>query len=55
MMLATEHQKPGEYQRSHDVTVAPTLEDLGITKWESSEAQKADKLSIKAHISKRNE
>ncbi|MBM4322975.1 MAG: hypothetical protein FJ115_05375 [Deltaproteobacteria bacterium] len=30
----TERQRPGEYQRSHDVTVAPTLSELGITKRE---------------------
>ena len=32
-------QGPGEYQRSHDVTVAPSLDDLGISKMQSSRFQ----------------
>jgi len=39
MLTQTERQKPGEYQRLHIDTVAPTLADLGLTKRESSEAQ----------------
>src|SRR5262245_6455863 len=32
-LLATmEKQRPGEYQRLHDATVAPALSDLGIEK-----------------------
>ncbi len=27
---AMEKQRPGEYQRSHDATVAPSLRDMGI-------------------------
>ena len=31
MLAGMEKQKPGQYQqRSHDVTVAPTLADMGI-------------------------
>ena len=30
-----EKQKPGEYQRLHDATVAPSLKDLGIEKTQS--------------------
>ena len=30
-----EKQKPGEYKRSHDVTVSPKLEHLGITRLQS--------------------
>ena len=39
MLKETERQKPGEYQRSTEMTVAPTLAELGLTKNESSEAQ----------------
>ena len=35
MLAAMEKQKPGEYQRSHDDTVAPSLTDLGISKMQS--------------------
>ena len=38
MLKDTDRQKQGEYQRLYDVTVAPTLAELGITKRESSEA-----------------
>lgn len=33
-------QKPGQYQRSHDATVAPSLSELGIDKYRSSRCQK---------------
>ena len=39
MLREMDKQKPGEYQRSHDATVAPSLEDLGITKSTSSRWQ----------------
>jgi hypothetical protein len=39
LLKETERQKPGEYQRLPEVTVAPSLKDLGLTKKESSEAQ----------------
>jgi hypothetical protein len=32
-------QRPGEYRRLHDTTVAPSLEELGIGKMESSRRQ----------------
>jgi hypothetical protein len=32
-------QRPGEYQRSHDATVAPRLREIGIDKSESSRTQ----------------
>jgi hypothetical protein len=39
MLRETERQKPGQYQqRLHEVTVAPTLADLGVTKRESVQA-----------------
>ncbi len=44
LLKETERQKPGEYQRSPDVTVAPSLSDLGLTKRDSSEAQKLAEL-----------
>ena len=34
-----EKQGPGEYKRSHGVTVAPSLADLGLTKMQSSRWQ----------------
>ena len=40
MLAETERQKPGEYKRLPDVTVCPTLADLGLTKRDSSEAQR---------------
>ena len=46
LLLATERQKPGEYQRSHDVTVAPSLAELGISKRESAQAQKLAVLPV---------
>ena len=33
-------QGPGEYQRSHDATAAPSLADLGLTKSDSSRWQR---------------
>lgn len=39
MLAAMDKQRPGEYQRSHDVTVAPSLQDMGITKMQSSRWQ----------------
>lgn len=39
MLRETERQKPGEYQRSHDVTVAPKLSNIGVTKSQSSRWQ----------------
>jgi len=45
MLAVTERQRPGEYQRSPEVTVAPTLAELGISKRESSEAQMLATLS----------
>ncbi len=39
MLAAMEKQGPGEYKRSHDVTVCPSLADLGITKMQSSRWQ----------------
>jgi N6-adenosine-specific RNA methylase IME4 len=40
MLKETSKQKPGEYQRLQDVTVAPSLKDLGIQKHQSSRWQK---------------
>ena len=40
LLKETPKQKPGEYQRSQAVTVAPTLEEIGITKNQSSKWQK---------------
>lgn len=40
LLKETPKQKPGEYQRSQLVTVAPTLEEIGITKNQSSKWQK---------------
>ena len=37
-------QKPGEYQRSHDVTVAPSLDDIGISKMQSHRWQLSSEL-----------
>jgi hypothetical protein len=38
LLKETERQKPGEYKRLPDVTVPPSLAELGITKRESSQA-----------------
>jgi hypothetical protein len=47
LLRETERQKPGEYQqRLHEVTVAPTLAELGLTKRESAEAQALAALPI---------
>jgi len=35
LLKQMEKQKPGEYQRLHDATVAPSLKDLGIEKTQS--------------------
>jgi DNA methylase len=35
-----EKQKPGQYQRSHDVTVAPKLSDIGVTKMQAHRWQR---------------
>jgi hypothetical protein len=35
LLKEMEKQKPGEYQRFHDGTVAPSLKDLGIEKTQS--------------------
>ena len=40
MLAVLEKQKPGEYQRSQDATVAPSLEELGIKKDQSSRWQR---------------
>ena len=40
MLAVMEKQKPGEYQRSQDATVAPSLEELGIKKDQSSRWQR---------------
>lgn len=42
-------QRPGEYQRSHDVTVAPSLADIGITKMQSSRFQAVASLRSTVH------
>ena len=39
MLKEMEKQKPGEYQRGHDVTVVPSLKDLGIHKKQSQRWQ----------------
>lgn len=39
MLRQTERQGPGQYQRLHDDTVAPSLDALGLTKRESAEAK----------------
>lgn len=44
MLAAMEKQGPGQYQRSHDVTVAPSLDDLGIDKMQSSRWQREAKV-----------
>ena len=36
---ASPRQRPGQYQRSHDVTVAPALAEMGISKMQSSRWQ----------------
>lgn len=36
LLKEQEKQRPGEYQRSHDVTVAPSLADQGITKMQAT-------------------
>jgi len=36
ILVEMDKQSPGEYQRSHDVTVAPTYADLGIDKTSAS-------------------
>jgi hypothetical protein len=40
MLKEMPKQKPGEYQRLHDVTVAPSLKDIGIEKHQSARYQK---------------
>jgi len=40
LLAETERQQPGEYQRSRDTTVAPSLSDLGISRDTSSLSQK---------------
>jgi len=40
LLKETPKQKPGEYKRSHAVTVTPTLAEIGITKNQSSKWQK---------------
>lgn len=40
ILRETPKQKPGQYQRSHDVTVAPSLADLGIEYMESHRWQR---------------
>lgn len=45
MLAAMEKQGPGQYKRSHDVTVCPSLDDLGIDKMQSSRWQKEASVS----------
>ena len=40
MLAEMPKQGPGEYKRSHDATVTPSLSDLGINKTQSSRWQK---------------
>jgi hypothetical protein len=46
LLRTTEKQKPGDYKRSHGATVQPTLKSQGITKSESSRAQKLAELPM---------
>ena len=45
MLGEMEKQGPGEYQRSHDVTVAPSLAEIGISKMQSSRWQEEASVS----------
>jgi hypothetical protein len=47
LLKETPKQGPGEYQRSHDGTVAPRLADIGITKNESSRTQAIAAVPVK--------
>ncbi len=44
LLAKTPRQKPGDYKRSHRATVYPTLEELGVTKSQSSRWQSLAKL-----------
>jgi hypothetical protein len=47
LLARQEMQKPSEYQRSHDVTVAPSLKDLGIAKMQSHRWQLMKSIPLK--------
>jgi phage N-6-adenine-methyltransferase len=58
MLAAMEKQKPGEYKRSQDATVCPSLEDLGIRKDQSSRWQREAKVpedQFEAYVESCNE
>ncbi len=39
LLKGMEKQGPGDYKRSHDVTVSPKLSDIGISRMQSSRWQ----------------
>jgi len=46
LLKKTERQKPGEYKRLHDVTVSPTLAEIGVSKRESAQAQELAEIPL---------
>jgi len=50
LLKKTERQKPGGYKRLHDVTVSPTLAEIGVSKRESAQAQELAEIPLHSRL-----